>query len=82
MQRGDLGCHSCLSCNLHAQTRFPAPQPYCLPAQRGDLGCAAFYGSPRVQPLNDYRLIYFVKKCLDAYIVSCLGCGGGLLNSS
>ncbi|PRW45472.1 hypothetical protein C2E21_6076 [Chlorella sorokiniana] len=33
-----------------------------------DLGCSALYGAPRVQPLNDYRLIYFVKKCLDAYI--------------
>ncbi len=39
--------------------------------QKGDLGCRALYGAPRVQPLNDYRLIYFVKKCLDAYIVSC-----------
>ena len=41
--------------------------------QKGDLGCRALYGAPRVQPLNDYRLIYFVKKCLDAYIVSCGG---------
>ena len=48
--------------------------------QGGDLGCRALYGAPRVQPLNDYRLIYFVKKCLDAYIVSCLGCWGGFCN--
>ncbi len=40
--------------------------------QKGDLGCRALYGAPRVQPLNDYRLIFFVKKCLDAYIVSYL----------
>ncbi|PRW45573.1 lysosomal Pro-X carboxypeptidase-like [Chlorella sorokiniana] len=37
-------------------------------SQNSDLGCRALYGAPRVQPLNDYRLIYFVKKCLDAYI--------------
>ena len=44
---------------------LPLPQ-----AGKGDLGCRALYGAPRTQPLNDYRLIYFVKKCLDAYIVS------------
>ena len=50
-------------CNIPAA--FSLPQ-----AGKGDLGCQALYGAPRTQPLNDYRLIYFVKKCLDAYIVS------------
>ncbi|KAI7838650.1 hypothetical protein COHA_007576 [Chlorella ohadii] len=40
----------------------------CGSTMKGDLGCRALYGAPRVQPLNDYRLIFFVKKCMDAYI--------------
>lgn len=61
--------HGQLGCTLPRQPKLQLPQP--APGlQRGDLGCRALYGAPRVQPLNDYRLIYFVKKCLDSYIVS------------
>ena len=36
--------------------------------QRGDLGCLGIVGAPRVQPLNDYRLLFMVKKGLDTYL--------------
>ena len=49
-------------------TRPLLPRP--LQKQKGDMGCLSLFGAPRVQPLNDYRLLYFVKKCLDAYMVS------------
>ncbi|KAL4437779.1 hypothetical protein ABPG77_005691 [Micractinium sp. CCAP 211/92] len=35
---------------------------------QGDLGCNSVLGAPRVQPLNDYRLIFMVKKGLDEYM--------------
>ena len=57
------------SCTVLWGPFLTLPLQPCLP-QKGDLGCRALYGAPRTQPLNDYRLIYFVKKCLDAYIVS------------
>ncbi|KAL4422920.1 hypothetical protein ABPG75_009117 [Micractinium tetrahymenae] len=37
-------------------------------SDRGDIGCAGMVGAPRVQPLNDYRLIFMVKKGLDEYM--------------
>jgi hypothetical protein len=27
-------------------------------------------GTPRVQPLNDYRLLFMVKKGLDTYLIN------------
>lgn len=38
------------------------------PPLQGDVGCAGNLGVPKVQPLNDYRLIFFVKKGLDQYM--------------
>ncbi|PSC75054.1 hypothetical protein C2E20_1724 [Micractinium conductrix] len=35
---------------------------------QGDMGCAGMLGVPRPQPLNDYRLLFMVKKGLDAYL--------------
>lgn len=39
-------------------------------APQGDLGCAGLLGAPRVQPLNDYRLVFMVKKGLDQYLAN------------
>ena len=35
---------------------------------QGDIGCSGMVGVPRVQPLNDYRLLFMVKKGLDTYL--------------
>ena len=36
--------------------------------QGGDQGCAQLLGAPRVQPLNDYRLLFMVQKGLATYL--------------
>jgi len=41
-----------------------------LPGVQGDMGCAGMLGVPRPQPLNDYRLIFMVKKGLDQYMAN------------
>ena len=49
-------------------TAIPCNLPALLLQEAGDVGCARRFGAPRVQPLNDYRLLFMVKKGLDTYL--------------
>ncbi|PSC68210.1 hypothetical protein C2E20_8205 [Micractinium conductrix] len=46
----------------------PPSPPSPPPSPPGDVGCGTLVGAPKAQPLNDYRLLFTVKKGLDAYM--------------
>ena len=69
-----LLCRAILPCHVmpcHAELPGHSsltPLPYLCLQSSGDQGCASMVGVPRVQPLNDYRLLYMVHKGLETYL--------------